>query len=105
MTVGDRLRNLFGGESIRVHVLIKGRIGAGWYDVDRVLRPPKGITLTELIEFGERRGLPFRDALEHSPHLRDTLMHNGERRPIATESGRVIEDGDTVYLLAPIAGG
>jgi molybdopterin converting factor small subunit len=90
---------------IRVHVLIKGRIGDGWHDIDRTLAVPVGTTLGELIEIAQREGLPLRDAIENSPHLRHTLMWNGDRCPVDEHAGRRLEDGDTVYLLAPVAGG
>ena len=90
---------------VRVHVLIKGRIGDGWQDVDCTLslRPPA--TLSSLLEHAEREGVPLRDAIDKSPHLRHTLMLNGERCPVAENLERALQDGDQVYLLAPLAGG
>lgn len=93
------------GPRIVVHVMIRGRIGEGWYDIDRALKLPAGITLAELIDQGDRRGVPLREALENSPHLEHTLMLNGERCPVEANRDRVLADGDEVYLLAPIAGG
>ena len=46
-----------------------------------------------------------KQALEHSPHLHDTMMLNGERCPLAENEARVLADGDEIYLLAPLAGG
>jgi hypothetical protein len=88
-----------------VHILIKGRIGEGWYDVDRTLAVPAGTTLGALLEIAQREGLPLLDAIEASPHLRHTLMWNGERCPVDEHVGRLLADGDSLYLLAPIAGG
>lgn len=106
MGLGERLRSALGGAPrIQVHVLLRGRIGAGWYDVDRRLRLPEGSTLGDLLEAGARRGIPFDEALEHSPHLAHTLMLNGERCPVAANRERVLADGDEIYLLAPLAGG
>jgi hypothetical protein len=93
------------GPKIRVHVLVKGRIGAGWRDVDRTVKLPVGMTLQQLIEAGDRYGLPLQEALENSPHLRDTLMWNGDRCPVAEHGTRRLEEGDQIYLLAPLAGG
>ncbi len=90
---------------LRVHLIIKGRIGPGWHDVDRVLKVPEQTTLADFIAFADARGLPMSEALEHSPHLRDTLMLNGDRCPLAEHAGRVLQEGDQVYLLAPLAGG
>ncbi len=90
---------------IKVHVMIRGRIGEGWYDVDETLKAPEGVTLGELIELGENKGVPFHDALEHSPHLRHTLMLNGDRCPVEKNRDKVLRDGDEIYLLAPLAGG
>jgi molybdopterin converting factor small subunit len=106
MGVGDRVREIFGGAPrIRVHVIVRGRIGDGWYDVDQRVPLPEGATLGDLLERGEARGIPFSAALEHSPHLSHTLMLNGERCPVADNRDRVLGDGDQVYLLAPLAGG
>jgi len=102
------LRRLLGRDaatSIRVRVLLKGRAGAGWHDVDERLTLPSGATLANLIDAAERRGIRLRQAIEQSPHLRHTLMLNGERCPVDENLGRVLADGDEVYLLAPLAGG
>ena len=101
MGIFDRLR----GDTIRVHVLIRGRIGNDWKDVDEHLRLPVGTTLARLVEVAEGAGVPLREALEHSPHLVDTMMLNGERCPFGENTGRVLVDGDEIYLLAPLAGG
>jgi molybdopterin converting factor small subunit len=93
------------GATIRVHVLIKGRIGDGWQDVDRTLELPLGATLADLIEHAHARGIALRDAIDKSPHLRHTLMLNGERCPVDENLTRALADGDQVYLLAPLAGG
>jgi molybdopterin converting factor small subunit len=90
---------------IRVRVFVKGRIGAGWQDVDRTLALPAGTTLTGLLDAAEREGIDLRGAVEQSPHLRHTLMVNGERCPLDVNGDRTLADGDEVYLLAPIAGG
>jgi molybdopterin converting factor small subunit len=92
-------------DSIRIHVIIRGRIGDGWYDVDERVTLPKGTSLGQLIADGDRRGLPLRHAVEHSPHLAHTLMWNGERCPVANHAHRALADGDEIYLLAPLAGG
>ena len=101
MGIFDRLR----GDHIRVHVLIRGRIGDAWRDVDEHLRLPAGTTLSQLVEKAEAAGVPLREALDHSPHLTDTMMLNGERCPFTENSERVLADGDEIYLLAPLAGG
>jgi molybdopterin converting factor small subunit len=90
---------------IKVHLIIRGRIGAGWMDIDEELKLPEGTTLGGLIEHADRRGIPLRDALADSPHLAETLMHNGERCPVEANRDRPLADGDQVYLLAPLAGG
>ena len=101
MGIFDRLR----GDHIRVHILIRGRIGDAWRDVDEYLRIPAGTTLGKLVEVAEAAGVPLREALEHSPHLSDTMMLNGERCPIGENADRALADGDEIYLLAPLAGG
>ena len=101
MGIFDRLR----GNSIRIHILIKGRIGDAWLDVDEHLRLPAGTTLGRLVEVAAGAGIPLREALDHSPHLVDTMMLNGERCPLAANTERVLADGDELYLLSPLAGG
>ena len=90
---------------IRVHVLVKGRIGEGWQDVDRTFSLPPGATLSTLLDAAERDGVGLREAISKSPHLAHTLMLNGDRTPLDENLGRVLSDGDQVYLLAPLAGG
>jgi len=101
MGIFDRHR----GGSCKIHILIKGRIGETWRDVDSYVRVPVGTTLGKLVEAAEREGIPLRDALDNSPHLKETLMLNGERCPFVENSERVLADGDEIYLLAPLAGG
>lgn len=102
------LRQLFRRQrapTIHVHLVIRGRIGDAWCDVDEKLVLPKGTTLAGLIAHADRRGLGVTAALDASPHLRHSLMWNGERAEVATHSDREVADGDQLYLLAPLAGG
>jgi molybdopterin converting factor small subunit len=101
MGIFDRLR----GDQIKIHVLIRGRIGDEWKDVDTHLKVPTGTTLGKLVEVADGAGIPLREALNNSPHLTDTMMLNGERCPFIENSERVLVDGDEIYLLAPLAGG
>jgi molybdopterin converting factor small subunit len=103
----ESVRRLFepGEPRIRVHLLVKGRIGAGWYDVDRDVRVPPGATLGDFIDEAERQGIGLKKAIADSPHLRHTLMWNGSRCPVEEHIDRPLTDGDEIYLLAPIAGG
>lgn len=90
---------------VKIHLLIRGRIGDGWVDVDEQLKIPRGTTLGGLLAIADAKHLPLREALEHSPHLAQTLMLNGERTPIDDHADRELADGDQLYLLAPLAGG
>jgi molybdopterin converting factor small subunit len=101
MGIFDRLR----GDQIRVHIVIRGRIGDDWKEIDEHLRVPAGTTLARLVDVASGAGVPLREALAKSPHLPDTLMLNGERCPLAEHGDRVLADGDEIYLLAPLAGG
>lgn len=101
MGIFDRLR----GAQIKVHVLLRGRIGDDWKDIDEHVRVPEGTTLERFIEVADEAGIPLSDAIAHSPHLHDTMMLNGERCPLADNKQRVLADGDEIYLLAPLAGG
>jgi len=101
MGIFDRLR----GGTIRIHILIKGRIGDAWKDIDQYVRVPTGTTLGKLLDITDAARLPLREALAHSPHLTDTMMLNGERCPLHANTDRVLADGDEIYLLAPLAGG
>ena len=101
MGIFDRHR----GGTIRVHILIKGRIGDAWIDIDEHMRVPTGTTLSSLVDAAEREKVPLRSAIANSPHLSDTMMLNGERCALTENGDRVLADGDEIYLLAPIAGG
>ena len=101
MGIFDRLR----GDQIKIHILIRGRIGDDWKDVDEYMRVPQGTTLGQLVEVADHAGVPLSEALARSPHLVDTLMLNGERCPFDANRDRVLADGDEIYLLAPLAGG
>ncbi len=101
MGIFDRLR----GDQIRIHIIIRGRIGDDWKDIDEHLRVPQGTTLGKLVAVADAAGIPLSHALANSPHLSETLMLNGERCPIAEHQDRVLADGDEIYLLAPLAGG
>ena len=90
---------------IRVHVILKGRIGDGWYDVDEQIPLRPGATLATLLDEAERRGIRLRAAIADSPHLQHTLMLNGTRCPVEENLARPLADGDEIYLLAPLAGG
>jgi sulfur carrier protein ThiS len=92
-------------KTIQVHVLIRGRIGLGWYDVDKTVRVAPGTTLAELIVAGDRLGVPLKTAVTESPHLAHTLMWNGERCPVHEHGSRALADGDELFLLAPLSGG
>ena len=108
MSVLATLRRALGRnatESIRVHVLLKGRTGAGWYDADRRIALPAGATLGTLLDVAESYGIRLREAIASSPHLGHTLMLNGERCPVDVNLDRALADGDEVFLLAPLAGG
>ena len=101
MGIFDRLR----GDQHRIHIVIRGRIGDDWKDIDTYLRVPAGTTLAKLVDTASAAGVPLREALAASPHLTDTMMLNGERCPVAENAERVLADGDEIYLLAPLAGG
>jgi molybdopterin converting factor small subunit len=101
MGIFDRLR----GGTVRIHILIRGRIGDDWKDVDQHVRVPAGTTLGKLLEITDAAHIPLREALDHSPHLTDTMMLNGERCPFGDNQDRVLAEGDEIYLLAPLAGG
>ncbi len=90
---------------MKIHILIRGRIGDDWKDIDKQLKLPDGTTLAQLVPLAEAAKIPIREALANSPHLAETLMLNGERCPFAEHRDRVLEEGDELYMLAPLAGG
>ena len=108
MSLAQRIGSWFRREPdgpVRVRVLVKGRIGEGWFDVDRTLALREGAKLAELIESADREGLRLSQAIAASPHLRHTLMWNGDRTPVEENLGRELHNGDELYLLGPVAGG
>ena len=110
MTLRGTLRRLLGragdgGDAIRVRAHLKSRACGRWHDFGELGILQSGATLATLIDVADRRGIRLREALETSPHLRHTLMLNGERCPVDDNADRPMADGDEVYLLAPFAGG
>ncbi|MEQ9501182.1 MAG: MoaD/ThiS family protein [Deltaproteobacteria bacterium] len=106
MSFFDKARALLGGgPRIRVHVVVQGRIGAGWQNIDEHFALPEGATLGDLIDTADRGGFDLSGSIAKSPHLAHTLMLNGERCAVEKNRDRVLADGDQVFLLAPIAGG
>lgn len=109
MSAIDRVRGWLGlgppAPRVRVHVLVRGRIGEGWMDVDRHFSLRPGATLGDLLAVARDEGVDLERAIAQSPHLASTLMWNGERRALAEHRDDVLADGDQIYLLAPIAGG
>lgn len=101
MGIFDKLR----GDSIKVHVLVRGRIGDDWKNIDEYVRVPMGTTLARFVDVADEAGIPMSVAIAESPHLHDTMMINGERCPLSEHRDRVLADGDEIYLLAPLAGG
>ena len=91
--------------ALRIHVLVRGRIGEGWLDLDEIVRMPAGATLGALLARPDAVGAALRDAVACSPHLAHTLMWNGERCPVEEHRDRALCDGDQIYLLSPLAGG
>jgi len=102
--IARRLRGEDPG-AIRVRIILRGRIGSGWYDVDRRVAVPAGSTLGDLLDAAEREGIPMRAAIAESPHLAHTLMWNGERCAVDANRERRVEADDEIYLLGPLAGG
>lgn len=92
-------------KKIRVNVFLSGRFGEGWQSLERDFKLAEGTTLGGLLDEAERAGIALREAIAQSPHLAHTLMLNGERCPLAENEGRVLADGDKLYLLSPLAGG
>jgi molybdopterin converting factor small subunit len=90
---------------IRIHLMLRGRVGEGWVDVDEELKVPEGTTLSAFIELCKELHIPLAEAIERSPHLAHTLMWNGDRCPVEESRDRALADGDQIYLLSPLAGG
>lgn len=108
MGLFDGLKRALGAgdaKEIRVHLILKGRTGTGWYDVDEDVALPTGATLATLLEVTKAKQIPLEEALATSPHLAHTLMLNGERCAVSDNLDRPLHDGDQIYLLAPLAGG
>lgn len=88
-----------------VRVLLKGRFGPRWLDVDQTVTLPAGATLHDAVNALQRRGIDVEGALRDSPHLRHSMMWNGERAPLSERGDEVMADGDVLSLLGPLGGG
>ena len=111
MGIFDKLR----GDSIRIHILIKGRIGDTWRDVDEYVRLPKGTTLGRLVEVAGREYMVRgRGYVKSVSDLEKLVLKAGEGTPVQVkdvatvalgpEMRRGIADyngeGDVVGVLA-----
>ena len=101
MGIFDSMR----GNQIKIHIVIKGRIGDDLKDIDPYITVPPGTTLGRFVTVAAAAGVPLTEALKNSPHLTDTMMLNGERCPFQENKERALANGDEIYLLAPLAGG
>ena len=84
---------------IRVHVLIKGRIGEGWYDVDRTIAVPAGTTLARAARSRAAPGpaAARRDRGEPSPATHPDV----ERRPLSRRRARRASAAGRRLALSP----
>jgi molybdopterin converting factor small subunit len=94
MGIFDRMR----GDTIRIHVVIKGRPEG---EIDEHLRLPVGTTLGKLVDVADGANVPLRHVLDNTPHLVETMTINGTRTPFAENAERELRDGDEIQLVAP----
>ena len=89
-----------------VHFLLKGYMLGTFLDHEFDMELPEGTTLKKALDkAGKKRGVDFDRVLEEHEVIRETILLSGERLQWPGGLDRQLKDGDTVYMLSPLAGG
>jgi molybdopterin converting factor small subunit len=91
---------------VKVHFLLKGYMLGTFLDHEFDLELPEGTTLKEALrKAGRKRNVDFNRVLEEHEVIRESILVSGERMPWPAGLDRALQDGDSVYMLSPLAGG
>jgi molybdopterin converting factor small subunit len=89
-----------------VHFLLKGYMLGTFMDHEFDMELPPGTTLEKALrKAGKDRRVNFDRILDEHEVIRESILVSGERLPWPAGLERELRDGDSVYMLSPLAGG
>jgi molybdopterin converting factor small subunit len=89
-----------------VHFLLKGYMLATFMDHEFDMELAEGTTLRKALKrAGRERRVNFDRILEEHEVIRESILLSGERLDWPSGLERELKDGDSVYMLSPLAGG
>lgn len=89
-----------------VHFLLKGYMLGTFMDHEFDMELPEGTKLREALErAGKERRVDFDRVLEEHEVIRESILVSGQRLDWPSGLERELKDGDSVYMLSPLAGG
>ncbi len=91
---------------MKVHFLLKGTMLGTFLDHEFDLDLPEGSTLRdELKRAGRARQVDFDRVMREHEVIRESILVSGDRLVCPQGLDRVLQEGDQVYMLSPLAGG
>jgi molybdopterin converting factor small subunit len=89
-----------------VHFLLKGYMLGTFLDHEFDLDLPEGATLRQALRrAGKERKVDFDRVLKEHELIRESILVSGQRMDWPACLDHVLEEGDSVYMLSPLAGG
>ncbi len=91
---------------MKVHFLLKGYVLGKFMDHEFDMELPEGTILRKALKkAGKERRVNFDRILDEHEVIRESIMLSGERLDWPSGLERELRDGDSVYMLSPLAGG
>ena len=91
---------------MKIHFLLKGYMLGTFMDHEFDMELSEGTTLNQALKkAGKERGVDFDRVLEEHEVIRESILLSGERLEWPAGLKRQLKDGDSVYMLSPLAGG
>jgi len=89
-----------------VHFLLKGYMLGTFMDHEFDMEVARGTTIREALKIaGRERRVDFDRVLAEHEVIRESILLSGERLDWPSGLDRELKDGDSVYMLSPLAGG
>ena len=91
---------------MKVHLLLKGYMLGTFLDHEFDLDLPEGATLRQALRrAGKERNVDFDRVLKEHEVIRESILVSGQRLDWPGCLDHVLEEGDSVFMLSPLAGG
>ena len=91
---------------MKVHFLLKGYMLGTFLDHEFDMELPESTTLKQALrKAGKEHRIDFDRILDEHEVIRESILVSGERLQWPTGLERELKDGDSVYMLSPLAGG